>query len=127
MSVEIIHYQPNLSAIRIITFQQMLDLLSPIHFSSMFLGLNMPPAAQSFCEQKDATTAISDVFIILTFGSTSLHRDGWSCFPKKLVWLFVHANDRIIWIIWLLVKIQDIFHTGNKGGVVLWRYHPAFM
>jgi|GEM_PF-3263596 len=47
--------------------------------------------------------------------------------PKQLVGLLVHADDGAIRIIGLLINIQNIFHAGNKGGIVSRRDDPALL
>lgn len=70
-------------------------LICPVNPSSSFADRYMPPTCQWFCENKDAAGSVSNIFTVLTFRYSRLYRDRGSGFAKKLVWFFIHADDRI--------------------------------
>src|SRR5665647_1188900 len=125
MRIEIVHDQTDFLTIRIINFQEVLNLVCPIDSGPMLFGICMPPTGQCFRKQEDAASSVSDVFIIHTLRSASFHRDNRSGFTQKLVGFFIHADNRLIRIIGLLIQIQNILHAGHKRSILFWRYDPA--
>ena len=111
--------------IRIIDLQEVLHLVCPVCLGPMFRCICLAPTGQCFSKQKDAAGPISYIFIIFPFRPTALHWNGCSGFAEKLVWFLIHADDRIIRIIGLLIQIQNILHTGDKCGIVFGRDNPA--
>lgn len=126
MSVQVIHHQSDLLCFWIMNLKQFPDLVCPVNPSSSFTDRYMPPACQWFCEDEDAAGSISDIFTVLTLRPSRFHRDRCSGFSKKLVWLFIHADDRIQSTILFLIQIQNVFHASNEGGVLFRRNAPAF-
>lgn len=115
MSVQVIHHQPDLFCFWIIDLQQFPDLVRPIDPSPSFTGCHVPPASRWVCKDKDAAGSVADIFTILALRPSRLHRDRVSGLAKKLVWLFIHADDQIQSAVLLLVQIQNIFHAGDEG------------
>ncbi len=127
MGIEVIHHKPNLFCFGIMNLKQFPYLICPVNPSSSFTDRYMSPACQWFCENKDAAGSVANVFTVLAFRPSRFHRDRIPGFAKKLVWLFIHADYRIQSTILLLVQIQDIFHAGYEGSVLIRWDAPAFM
>ena len=108
LNIQIIHHKPDFGSVWIVNLQQIPNLICPVDSSSSLTGRNMPPACQRLCEYKNATGSITNVFSILTFRVSWLHRDGHSGFFKRL-----------------LIQVQNIFHASHKCCILFWRNTPA--
>jgi hypothetical protein len=103
----------------------MSDLIRPIDFGSVFPWIGMSPASKGFREQKDAAGPIPNIFAVLSGVGSLLHGNWLSRLAKKLIGFLIHANDRKIRIIGLLIYFQHILHASDECCVLVGRDDPA--
>jgi hypothetical protein len=126
MRIEIIAHQGPLAGLGITVIKQVLDLVRPVDRGAVFRYVDCPLPRQGLGEQKDVGHPDAFVFII-TLWLPMLGWQGHARFLNQLHGLFIHIDQRVLWIIGALIEIQDIFHVGHKVGIVLWGHHPTFV
>ena len=85
-----------------------------IDFRPAFLNTDDPLVCAKLKSQKDAASAILDIFIMF-FLETS--RGDWNQanrIANQLTWPFIKTDNRTFRILRLLIKIQHIFHVPNE-------------
>lgn len=50
-----------------------------------------------------------------------------AAFSEKLIWFFVHANNRKIFVIRKRIYMKDVLHTGHKFGIFFGWDTPVFV
>ena len=115
MRVQIVHNQPNLASIWIAYIQHFLDLFRPIFASSPVRYRYVKPSGKWFNFHKYFSYAISDVLVVNALHFPGFSRYRFSDFSDQLFGRFIHANHRIIRVIWEMLNIKNIFHRRYKG------------
>ncbi len=126
MGIQIVHNQPHLSRIRITLIQHLLDLRCPIFSGAMFCDGDMPFTSERFDLHKDFRHAVSDIFIVNALWVSRFAWYRFSNFTDHLFAGFIHANNRIVGIIWKMIYLQYIFHVGYERRASFWGNFPVF-
>ena len=114
MCVEIIHNKYYLFNTRVHLVNEIFDLLSPVHCGAMLSDTYMVASAKWLYESKYTAGSISNILGVYLFIVSRTHCPGVTCFTEKLIWLFVHTDNRVKRIIGQLVNIKDILHGSNE-------------
>ena len=81
------------------------------------MDTHMVSAAKWFNKSKYATGAIPLIFGIRFLVVTRTNRQWLPYIIQKLVWLFIHTDNRVHRVIWEFINIKDIFHAGYKISI----------
>ena len=84
-----------------------------------------PP--RGFYKRKDTACAITGIFRIHFLVIAWTHWQRFRCFPKQLVWFFIHAYNRTFRVIRHFIDVQDIFHAGYKFCIFFWWDTPVIV
>ena len=114
MSVEIIHNKNYLPNIRVHLVNEIFDLLSPVHCGAMLSDTYMVASAKWLYESKYTAGSIANIFGVNFFIVSRTHCPGVTYFTEKLIWLFIHTDNRAKGIIGQLVSIKDLLHSSNE-------------
>lgn len=126
MCVQIIHNQDDFLNIRIHHINKILDFFCPINSSSAFSGTYMMFSAKRFDKSEYTASTIANIFIVFLLRISTTCRQWFSCFAKKLIRHFIHAYNRLLWIIGHFINIKNIFHTCNKFSIMFLGNAPIF-
>src|SRR5271168_3399976 len=84
----------------------------------------MPPAFQGREHHEQAGRPVAPVFVIVPGGPSGLRGDRQTRFGNELLRGLVDADQRAVRIARPLINLQNVFHGGNKGGVLVRRNDP---
>ena len=101
-------------SIGILLIKKPFDAFCPINPCSLLFGFGVSPTCKRLGKQKDAACAIADILVVLITDASTLRCNAISRFSKELDWLFIHADHRILFVIWTAINLQDILHRGNE-------------
>jgi len=122
MGVEIIHDQGD-ALTSVARIQQVGDFLRPVRFGALCACSGGAPAGVRFREHEDTRGAVALIFIIYAGAMRGGSGQGRSGFQQQLVGLFIHTHQRLLRIHRLSVRLQHLFHPGDKLGILLgWDY-----
>src|SRR4030042_6548490 len=100
--------------------------MSPVLLGSSFSDFYHAISCQWLKSNKNITTSTTLIFIIIFFRLPWRSWNVNSCFCNQLLWGFLHADNRILWVIWLFIDIQNLFHICNKAAVMFGWNYPSF-
>ena len=118
MRVQVIHHQNDLFRSRVLLRQQPVDLPGPILRRPSFLCVGKSPARQWLGKEEYTRRAVADILVIFVLDAIPLGTKPFPKVSKELYGLFIHADNRICFIVWTAVHFECVFHSGHKGGVV---------
>lgn len=125
MGIEVVHYKDDFLSIRVHDIHEIFDLLRPVDGCTVLPHAYMVRPAKRLHKSKYADCSISDVFGIRFAVTPRYHRQGLPGLAQKLVRLFIHADNRTLWVIRKLIYIKDILHTGYEFRVFFCRDAPV--
>lgn len=76
MGVEIIAYQNDLFCVWVLFVEEDFYLVRPVAHSAVFLRANRANSCFWLAEHKDAGSAVSFVFVVVSLGLTGFYRQG---------------------------------------------------
>lgn len=124
VSVEIVAHDGDFLAVLVTGIEDGCHFFRPIELGPSFSDRDLPPSNQWLCEKEDACSANSFVFVIHSFWMLPGGRDGAANFIDELHRLFVHAKDRSVGIVGLLIDFENLFHCRSEFGACLGWDHP---
>jgi len=125
MDVKVVHDENDLLCFRVHLIAEMLDLKRPVHSGAMFHGIAEMVSRKRLDEGEDAACAVPDILGVCFQIISRAHRQWIPGIPKQLVGLLVHADNGFPRIVWHLVYVKNIFHSGYEFGISLLRDAPV--
>ena len=115
--------QHNGSGIRIIVSKHFHEV-RVINFGSLLTNIRQSLSSARFKGHENAAGAVAYVFIMLFLSASWFKGERNNGIIDQLTWPLIKTENRAAWIIWLLVKIQHIFHVPDEIAGYL-SYTPA--
>lgn len=125
MGVEIVHYKNDLFCIRVYGIGKIFDFFCPINSRPVFPYADIMLSRKWFYKSKDTACAIAGIFRIHFLVIAGTHGERFPYLPQKLVWFFIHADNRTQGVIWKFVDVENIFHTCYEFCIFFWRDAPV--
>src|ERR1035437_5034886 len=126
MGVEVIHHDHNFLCLGIDHIRKVLHGVRPIFSGALVGDFDKAHSHQRLKEHKQVCDPFPLGFVILSLGLTRLNRNGVSQIGQQLFTGFIHTHLRSVWIIWLGIHLQNVFHVTDKGCAGLGRNAPFF-
>src|SRR5262245_15750061 len=127
MGIEVITHQPHPHRLWVADLKQVADLMGPVHSRPMLWDMQVPHATQRLREHENVRRPNPLILVVdlprLPWGSRE-RRPG---LLDQLHGLFIHAYQRDLRIVGLLIDRQDILHMCHKLATVLGRNHPHLL
>ena len=114
MRVEVITDQADTVGLRILAVQELLDLRGPVHSRLVLADTDQAHPTQRLSEYEDGGGAIPFLLIVVALGFARFCRQRLPDLLGQLHRLFIHAHQRDLGIIGLLIDLQDILHMCHK-------------
>ena len=127
MRIEVIHDKDDFFSFRIHDIHKIFYLLCPVCRCSMLPDTDVVFSTKRLYKRKDTTYAITGIFRIHFLVIAWTHWQRFPCFPKQLVWFFIHAYNRTLRVIRHFIDVQDIFHAGYKFCIFFWWDTPVIV
>lgn len=125
MGIEIIHYKDNLFCIWVHGINEVFYFFRPVNSRPAFPDADMMLSCKWLYKSKDAARAVADIFGIHFPVITGTHWERLPCLSQKLVWFFIHTDNRAHGIIRKFIDVEDIFHTCYEFCIFFWRDTPV--
>ena len=87
-------------------------------------NLHVAPACEGFDFEEDLGHPLSDVFMVEQRRMSGRRRNRRGDLADHLLAGLVQADDGPLRIVGAAVDLQNVFHRGYKGRVVVWRDLP---
>ena len=120
MCIQVIHYKNNFPAIWVVFISRLLDAVSKILSRTRIANFNLPLTGKRFKHHKKVHDPLATVFIIDFFTCTGLDRQRRANFFNQLAIRFVHADNRVFWVIRALVNFKNVLHGGYEFCSRFW-------
>lgn len=125
MGIQIVHYKNNLFCIRVHDISEVFYFFCPVNSRPVFPDADMMLSRKWFYKSKDAACSIAGIFRIHFPVIAGTHRERIPRLSQKLVWFFIHADNRAHRVIWKFIGVKDIFHTCYEFCIFFWRDAPV--
>ena len=95
---------------------QRFHLERPVSFGPLITHADPAPPDKRFSKHKHAPSPATFVFVVDTTCAAFCVRNRLADFLVELDGLFIHAQHRIIAVVRLLIRVQNVFHRRNEPG-----------
>ena len=124
MGIKVIHYKNGFFHFWVHDINKAFYFFCPGNCSPVLPDTDMMLPSKRFYESKDAACTITDIFGIYFPVIARAHWQRFPCLSQQLVWFFIHADDRMHWVIREFIDIENIFHTCYEFCILFWRDAP---
>ena len=117
--VQVVHHDPHPLGFREAFIHQPLHLLREILHRPLPSHLNVPPSTFRLTEHKQVADTLSLIFIIEPLDFPDAHRQRLPRFANQLCARLIEADHRQLFVIFLNLQVEHIFHAGHELGIDL--------
>ena len=125
MRIQIVHDKDDLPRISVPYVNHTLYKFRPVDSFPVLGDFHMSPSTEELNFQKYFRNTITEVFVIVQRRMAWRDRNRRSDITDQLLTGFVHAYNRILWIIRSVRDLQDIFLVCYKARILIRRNLPV--
>jgi hypothetical protein len=128
VGVEIVLHQRDLASIRKVRVRQILEEVCEIHGGVAIGHFNMAPAFEGCEQHEQIRRSIAFVLVVITCDPPPSRaqlpgfcRDWHPCFGGQLLRRLIQTHQGALWIWWLVINLEHIFHIRHERRICLRR------